>query len=151
MGRAQFTAGDTVTLDDVSIDVSGIKDIEGFINNVEATFGYIPGTCISGTVGAKALSGTYKNDLALTNLANDNHSATEFQVTIGGKVFTGTMFHIKATNLNNAKLKMTNADTGEWFTITAGANYGNGDTLNRTLADDLNVAKAALKIIHRIA
>lgn len=104
------------------IDLSGIKDIAGFIGSPITNIRVLSQVVSVGTE-AKGLASQFNNAAAIAAVSAGGDEAATYEMNIGGKVFTGALFRANAGNLHGAELKMTHASTEESFTLTFGAAY----------------------------
>lgn len=99
-----------------AIDVSGIRNIEGFINSVTPTFTVtnyattqVPAALLYTQLTGSAPVGVGAGDTTIAMTA-----------TMAGRSFQAVIFRANAANLNNTLVKFTEKSTGESFTVKAG-------------------------------
>jgi len=128
----------TFDLVEGGIDVTGIRNVDGFINGVKSV---VTVTRVDESVTARATyQAATRNAFADGGAANANDIAVVLQTTIDGKVFTGAAFRSNAaiggTGLAGQTIVFTDAATLESFSVKiANVNY-------LAVAGDLNATTA---------
>jgi len=101
------------------IDVSGLKNVDAFINQVKPE---ITVTAVEVGLNARTVYQAQTRNLPVGN-ANAGDVTVLLEAKIGGRIFTGAAFRANAGNLSNQKITFKEQATGESFSITTGNPY----------------------------
>jgi len=97
------------------IDVTGIRNVDGFINGVNSV---VTVTNVDASISARATYQVATGALpTAAGAAHANDIAVMLQATIGGKVFTGAAFRASAGNLSGQTIVFREAATNESFAV----------------------------------